>query len=245
MPKIYKVGGCVRDRILGVATKDIDFTFVLDDLSGTPEDGFARMRSYMESEGYEIFLCTPDCFTIRAKFPKGHAYDGLSADFVMARKEIGYEDGTRKPVLALGTLEDDLERRDFTVNAMAETESGEVIDLFDGMNHLRQRLLITPLDPARTFMDDPLRMLRAIRFAVTKDFQISESVWCAMFQPGLIERLRTTVSQERIREEMYKALLKDTKRTLRLLYEIDEHKPEFVDAIFDRGLWLKPTFEKK
>ena len=243
MAKIFRVGGCVRDKMLGVETNDIDFTFVLDDLSGTPEQGFTGMDAFLKKEGYEVFLRTPDCFTIRAKFPKDHKFAGLVADFVMARKEVGYEEGTRKPLLVLGTLEDDLIRRDFTLNAMAEDENGTIIDLFEGAKHLKEGILVTPRDPVVTFMDDPLRMLRALRFSVTKGFTIAEPVWEAMFQEGLIERLRTTVSQERIREEMNKAFKVNTLATIRLLHVIDAREPKLTEVIFDNGLWLQPTFK--
>ena len=108
MPKIFEVGGCVRDEMLNVQTDDIDFTFVLDDLTGTVKDGWNSMVSHLETEGFKIFLKTEDCFTIRAMFPKGHQHEGLVADFVMARKEVGVVEGTRRPILELGTLEDDL-----------------------------------------------------------------------------------------------------------------------------------------
>ena len=243
MPKIYKVGGCVRDRLLGTDTKDIDFTFVLDDLSGTPDEGFANMSDHLRSESFEIFLSTPDCFTVRAKFPKSHKFAGLTADFVMARKELGYTDDSRKPIITLGTLEDDLARRDFTVNAIAETEDGELIDIFDGQKHLAEKVLVTPLDPVVTFSDDPLRILRAFRFSITKGFKIREDVWSAMTRSELVEKLCTTVSAERVREEMFKAFQHDTLGTIRLLNVFDKDCPELVSAIFDRDLWLKPTFE--
>jgi len=245
MPKLFKVGGCVRDKLLGIDSKDIDFTFVLDDCSKSVEEGFFEMKSWMESEGFEIFLSTPDMFTIRAKFPKGSKFEGTTADFVMARKEVGYVEGTRRPILELGTLEDDLIRRDFTVNAMAEDVDGNIIDPFDGKFALKDKVLITPLDPKVTFMDDPLRMLRALRFSVTKGFRIDPKVWIAMFQPNLIEKLELVVSVERIREEVDKMMRADTIKTLRLFSEIDSIEPKFMEAVFGKNLWLSPTMKKK
>ena len=186
MPQIFKVGGCVRDKLLGVESKDIDFTFVLDDLNQTVEEGFQSMTSWLAHEAFSIFLSTPDCFTIRAKFPKGNKNEGLVADFVMARKEIGYIDGTRQPILVLGTLEDDLIRRDFTLNAMAEDDEGNIIDLFGGQEDLRRGLLKTPLDAHITMMDDPLRFLRALRFSITKGFDIHFDIIAAMTQPEIL-----------------------------------------------------------
>lgn len=244
MPKLYKVGGCVRDSLLGIDSKDIDFTFVLDNLNLSVEQGFLEMESWMRTEGFQIFLSTPDMFTIRAKFPKGDPNEGLVADFVMARKEIGYVEGTRRPILVLGTLEDDLIRRDFTLNAMAVDEDGNLIDLFDGRWALENRILITPLDPSKTFLDDPLRMLRALRFSITKGFTIAPTVWAAMFIPGLLDKLELVVSAERIREEVYKMMKADTVKTMRLFAEMDKIEPRFTEIVFGRSMWLKPTFEQ-
>jgi poly(A) polymerase len=245
MPKIFKVGGCVRDRLLGVKTNDIDFTFVLDNLDQTVEEGFESMTSWLAQEGFGIFLSTPDCFTIRAKFPKGDKNEGIVADFVMARKEIGYEEGTRRPILELGDLTDDLIRRDFTINALAETEDGLIVDLFNGRGDLEKGILRTPLDPMVTFMDDPLRLLRALRFTVTKDFTMHIDVWEAMKQPNILAKLTQTVSSERIREEVLKMMAVDTPRTIRLLLDVDNEVPGFLEIVFKEGLWLKPTFEKR
>lgn len=244
MPQLFKVGGCVRDHFLGIDSKDIDFTFVLDNLDRTVEEGFQIMTDWLTHKEFTIFLSTPECFTIRAKFPKGHENEGMVADFVLARKEIGYEEGTRRPVLALGTLEDDLIRRDFTLNAMAVSEDGELIDLFGGRADLERGLLRTPLPAKQTMMDDPLRIMRALRFKITKGFSISDEIWLAMMQPEILDKLRTTVSAERIREEVFKMMKADTVATLRLLNLVDSKSiPGFMDLVFGRGLWLKPTFE--
>jgi tRNA nucleotidyltransferase/poly(A) polymerase len=243
MPQIFKVGGCVRDKLLGVESKDIDFTFVLDDLDQTVEEGFQSMTSWLENEAFSIFLSTPDCFTIRAKFPKGHKNEGLVADFVMARKEIGYIDGTRQPILVLGTLEDDLIRRDFTLNAMAEDDEGNIIDLFGGREDLERKILRTPLSADQAMMDDPLRFLRALRFAVTKGFLINYDIVSAMTQPEILEKLEKVVSAERIREEVFKMMKHDTVASLDLFREVENTLPGFTKLVFSRGIWLKPTFE--
>ena len=244
MPDIFEVGGCVRDRLLGIASDDIDFTFVLDDLTETPEQGFKRMSDHLKQERFKIFQETPDMFTIRARFPESHIHARLTADFVMARKETGYKEGTREPILVLGTLADDLIRRDFTLNAMAEDINGNLIDLFDGCKHLKEGVLKTPRDPQVTLMDDPLRMMRAIRFAVTKGFTIHPDVWEAMFQPGLIDKFMEVVSIERTRNELKKMFEFDTLASLRLLATVDARSPGFMDAVFSKGMWLLPTFKK-
>lgn len=244
MPKLYTVGGYVRDKFLGIDSKDIDFTFVLDDLNKSVEDGFEEMTKWMKTEGFEIFLSTPDCFTIRAKFPKGSKNEKLVADFVMARKEIGYIPNTRQPILVLGTLEDDLLRRDFTLNAMAEDEDGNIIDLFNGREDLERKILRTPLPAERTMMDDPLRFLRALRFSITKGFDIHYDIISAMTQPEILDKLEKVVSAERIRDEVFKMMKHDTVKTIKLFTKIEETVPGFIELVFGRGLWLKPTFEQ-
>lgn len=245
MPQIFKVGGCVRDQILGIDSKDIDFTFVLDDLNKTVHEGFVEMTKWMQDRKFEIFLSTEEMFTIRAKFPSDHQFKGLVADFVMARKETGYVEGTRRPILALGTLEDDLIRRDFTLNAMAEDAEGNLIDLFGGKLALERKVLQTPRDAKITMLDDPLRIMRALRFSITKGFTIDPEIWNAMRQPEILEKLRVTVSAERIREETNKMMSHNTPESLRLLMDVDKHHiPGFIELVFGRGMWLKPTFEK-
>ena len=243
MAKIFIVGGCIRDKFLGLNSKDIDFTFVCEE-SSTVEQGWDEMKTWMTTSGFEIFLETQDCFTIRAKFPIGHQHEGLVADFVMARKEVGYYEGTRRPILELGDLTDDLMRRDFTVNALAEDLDGNIIDLFNGREDLKAGLLRTPLDPHLTFMDDPLRILRAVRFSVTKGLKITEGLWTAMENKGILEKLEKTVSGERIREEIGKMFEFDTVKSLFILQEVEKRIPGFTKLAFKDGLWLKPTFKK-
>jgi len=244
--KIFEVGGCVRDFVLGVDSKDIDFTVVLDDTNQTVDEGWDQMLSFLKEEGFQIFLETKDCFTVRAKFPIGHVHEGLVADFVMARKEVGYLLGTRKPILELGTLYDDLIRRDFTLNALARDMDGNIIDHFSGLEHLKKGLLVTPLNPMKTMMDDPLRILRALRFSVTRGFEVSTDIMEAMKQPDILDKLKTTVSQERIREEVTKMMKYDTLLTMKLLVDIDrEFIKGFLEVVFRDNMWLKPTTEKR
>jgi tRNA nucleotidyltransferase/poly(A) polymerase len=162
----------------------------------------------------------------------------------MARKEVGYVEGTRRPILELGTLEDDLIRRDFTLNALAEDVDGNLIDLFGGVEDLKAGILRTPMHASATLMDDPLRLLRALRFTITKDFQMHADIWNAMKQPNILQKLEQTVSGERIREEIIKMMKHDTPRSFRLLADVDQDIPGFLDLIFKNGMWLKPTFEK-
>jgi tRNA nucleotidyltransferase/poly(A) polymerase len=241
MFKFYEVGGKIRDEILGLQSKDVDYVAVPSDvLLGkykSAHEMFVVLETFLLNEKFEIFLSTPDCFTIRAKFPKDHKYQGV-ADFVMARKEIGYVEGTRTPIVVPGTLKDDLERRDFTVNAMAKGDDGKIIDLFDGMNDLKRMVLITPLPPEQTFNDDPLRVLRAVRFAITKGFSLKFLDY--YINNYDYENKMGVVSTERIREELLKCFKHDTMGTLDMLNDY----PTLKRYIFENKLmWLKPTME--
>jgi tRNA nucleotidyltransferase/poly(A) polymerase len=242
MFKFYEVGGKVRDEILGLQSKDVDYVAVPNDtLLGrykTAHEMFVVLETYLTNQKFEIFLSTPDCFTVRAKFPKDHKYQGV-ADFVMARKEIGYVEGTRTPIVVPGTLKDDLERRDFTVNAMAKGDDGEIIDLFGGMKDLDKMVLTTPLPTKQTFDDDPLRILRAIRFAITKGFSLRHLDY--YINNYDYENKMNVVSTERIREELYKCFKHDTMDALDTLNDY----PRLKRYIFENKLmWLKPTMEQ-
>jgi len=238
--KIFEVGGCVRDELLGIESNDIDFTVVIDDLTLSVDEGWDRMITFLKTEGFTIFLKTKDCFTVRCMFPKGSKNEGQVGDFVMSRKEVGVIPGTRKPVLELGTLEDDIFRRDFTVNALAKGSDGLIIDMCNGQQDLRDGILRTPLDPMTTLMDDPLRMLRGLRFSITKGFTISLPLWECMLKPEVLVKLQEVVSEERMREEITKMMKHDTVKSLKVLSSI----PGLLEVVFQGDIWLMPTTKK-
>lgn len=234
--KEYLVGGAVRDEILGIKSKDLDYVFVFDNIPDgtTSEQCFEEMTNIIKENG-EIFLSTPSCYTIRYK-------DKLTKeikDVVMARKEIGYIPGTRQPIVKPGSLFDDLERRDFTLNALAKDSDGKIIDYFNGLEDLKSGYLRTPLDCDVTFDDDPLRILRAIRFCITKGFWIGPQME-RIIQDYDYENKMGKVSTERIREEMFKCFKHNTIKTLVTIQKY----PSLRNYIFkDNYLWLKPTTE--
>ncbi len=243
MFKFYEVGGCVRDEIMGLKSKDIDYTVVADEelllQTVDPDEIFYVLEDYLKKQGYTIWLSTPTCFTIRAKFPVGHKNAGITADFVLARKEIGYIAGTRTPIVKAGTLYDDLERRDFTVNAIAKDEEGNLIDPFDGQLAIRNKMLVTPLPVEDTFNDDPLRILRAIRFHITKRFKFNVDMQNVIIHYDYDSKMGV-VSEERIREELFKMFKHDTLISMARLCDF----PKLARYIFDNTkLWLKPTNE--
>lgn len=234
--KEFLVGGAIRDEILGVKSKDLDYVFVFDHLPEeiTSEECFDEMFKIINQKG-EIFLSTPSCYTIRYK-------DKITKeikDVVMARKEIGYLPNTRIPIIRPGTIYDDLERRDFTINALAKDENGEIIDYFNGLRDLNDMILRTPLPTEQTFNDDPLRILRAIRFSITKDFIIPEPM-SIIIDTYDYETKMSVVSNERIREELLKCFSNNTYKTLKMLNKY----PTLSEYIFKvNNLWLKPTLE--
>ena len=188
----YVVGGYVRDALLGTGDNDIDVVVI--------GDGVAFARAVAARLGISRVVAYEKFGTAMVPLERG------KLEFVGARKEQ-YRSESRKPVVSGGTLEDDLRRRDFTVNALAASLNrdrfGTVVDPLNGADDLRKGVLRTPLDPATTFEDDPLRMLRAARFAAQLGFRIEESALKAM--RTMRERL-AIVSQERITEELLKTL---------------------------------------
>lgn len=249
--KFYEVGGKIRDELLGLTNKDVDYVAVPTEAVyskihpceaqlSPAQLMFKALKSYLEEQKFEIFLVTPECYTIRAKFPEGYKYQGV-ADFVMARKEVGYVPGTRIPIVQPGNLYDDLSRRDFTVNAMAkDPDTGEIIDYFGGMGDIAYMCLRTPLDTEVTLNDDPLRILRAIRFKITKGFIFDSDLDAGIMYYPYEEKMKV-VSEERIREELVKCFKHSTYKTLQVL----EAYIPLRDYIFKHtNLWLKPTNEK-
>lgn len=188
----YVVGGYVRDKLLGKEVNDIDIVVL--------GDGVQFAKTVAEKLGKRKVVTFEKFGT--AMLPT----DNGKIEFVGARKE-SYNRDSRKPNVAVGTLEDDLSRRDFTINALAASingkKFGEIIDPFHGQNDLEKKLIRTPLDPETTFDDDPLRIMRAIRFAAQKGFAIEEKTLDAI--PKMKERL-AIISQERITDEMMKIL---------------------------------------
>lgn len=249
--EIYYVGGYVRDKILGIESKDIDFTFVINPYPDEKIDiykGYHLMEQWLKDEGFLIFLSTPDMLTIRAKFPKNQKYErnvNMTADFVLARKETYPDPNSRFPFVELGSLHDDLMRRDFTANAVAMDMNHTLIDICGGLDDIHNKLLRTPRQPNITLMDDPLRVLRAMRFYITKQFEFDGELLHAMTSPPILEKLFTVVSPERIREELTRMFNYSTYKTLKLLYYIESKSTFFLDKLFALPLKLIPSTKIK
>lgn len=198
--RIFDVGGFIRDELLGKFSKDRDSAVVIEGAEGLSVDqGFAIMRDHLVGEGFTIFVETPEHATIRAHSPiKGE----LPADFVLARKDGPYSDGRRPDWVAVGTLADDLDRRDFTVNALArEVGSDHIIDRHNGIADLRAGVLRFVGDPSDRIREDALRVMRAIRFSVTKGFTFAPETLEALRDPS-VPALLAAISEERRADEL-------------------------------------------
>ena len=249
--RMYEVGGCVRDEILGLPSKDIDFSVVMEEDEVMPwGDPFLTMVERLEFAGFKIFLKTPEHFTVRAQAPRGRTYDGFgnsygtnTFDFVLARVEGPYTDGRRPDWVKPGTLEDDLARRDFTMNAIAKDPStGDCIDPFNGRGDIERRLIRAVGDPAERLREDALRALRAIRFSVTKGFRIEgELLNVIHFDTEIHDLLVNKISDERKKDELNKMLHFDSFETLKQLAAF----PTLTACIFSGTVSLDATMKTK
>ena len=197
----YVVGGYVRDIFLERPSNDIDVVVV--------GSGIAVAQELKRMLGRKAHLSVFKNFgTAQVKFYRKD--EEIEVEFVGARKE-SYSHDSRKPVVEDGTLEDDQNRRDFTINAMAiclnKDRFGELVDPFNGLADLEDGIIATPLEPGITFSDDPLRMMRCIRFATQLNFQIEEETFVALER--MADRIKI-VSGERIKDELNKIILSKT-----------------------------------
>lgn len=219
----YVIGGYVRDLLLGRPSQDIDIV-VHGSGIGLAEAAARRLGnlpvSVFKNFGTAMFR-----------------YKSMEIEFVGARKE-SYRANSRKPIVEEGTIDDDQKRRDFTINALAislnKHDYGTLIDPFGGLQHLEQRIIKTPLEPGITFSDDPLRMMRAIRFASQLNFTIERNTL-----RGISEQARRLpiVSQERIMDEFNKIMLSpEPSRGIRLLEETGLLELFFPELVALKGV---------
>lgn len=236
--EIFLVGGYVRDKLLKIESNDIDISVLGDAIE------FAHLCA--KEFNTELAAVYKKFGTALLQLPLKEDNE-LKIEFASARTE-SYKKDSRKPDVEFSDLEHDLSRRDFTVNALAislNDSNGKIIDLFNGLGDLKNKILRTPLDPLKTFDDDPLRMMRAARFASQLSFTIDDITFEAMKE--MKERLRIqtgetgVVSQERITDEFLKILATEKPSIgLGLLF-----KPGIMEIIFPEVHLLQGVDQRK
>lgn len=229
MIKTYLVGGSVRDELCGIQPKDFDYA--------VEAESFDAMLSWIKERG-KVFLVKPEFLTVRA-----HLKDGEPADYVLCRKEGSYSDGRRPDVVEPGTIFDDLARRDFTCNAIARSEDGTYLDPHGGREDLSNKVLRCVGKAEDRFSEDALRMLRAIRFSITKGLSMDNEILDCFYDSFLLEKLKNNISSDRKRDELEKCFRFNTKLTIETLSYLGA-ETSLLSAIFDcpnNKIWLLPT----
>lgn len=242
--KFYKVGGCVRDILLGIKPEDTDYTVVFKGYQNDNDNHndkyiFEKLSEYLEKD-YTICVSTPKYFTIKARKKNG---DNNIIDFVLARKEYSYLEGTRSPVLDLGNIYDDLIRRDFTINALAiDCDTGEILDVCGGLSDIQNKILKTIKDPNTSLLEDPLRLLRGLRFSITKGFELEDRFLEALSNENIWIKLNKVVSPGRVRHELNKMFEFNTVKTIFVLNRVQTCYNSSYVSIF-KDITLKPCVE--
>ena len=209
MPKVFKVGGCVRDHIIGIKPKDIDYVVELD--------SFKSFREFVLTKG-KILVEHPEFNTCKVKINKE------VIDFTLCRNDI----------------ENDVKHRDFTMNAMAiNVETGELLDLHNGQYDIQNKIINTVGVAEHRFSEDANRLLRALRFSITKKMKLSDEIIICLHNEKLVNKLHN-VSEERIEHELMEMCKTNTIKTIKLLNEY----PLIRDICFSRNIWLIPTTKK-
>lgn len=237
MFKFFEVGGCIRDELMGLHSKDVDFSVVASDAIPI-ENAFDALEQWMNDNNFKICEIKKEFHTIRALVPKTHSLHERTrvADFVLARRDGPSSDGRHPDWVESGSLLDDLSRRDFTVNAIARAEDGTLIDPFDGQSDIHNRILRFVGDPEQRIKEDGLRVLRGIRFSITKGLTMEATTHETIFSPLAPEMIRK-VKPDRIREELNKMLRHDSLATMKML---GTH-PVLIESIFRNGVRLEAT----
>ena len=253
--ELFEVGGCVRDELLGIKSKDIDFSVVLSpedfgvaSLQVVTRDPFEFMVTSLSDQGVKIFRdkenvpIGAEFFTARGQAPKDFpVHPGRALDFVLARKESGYSDGRRPDKVEIGTLMDDLQRRDFTMNAIAKDSEGNLIDPFNGAQDINERVIRAVGNAFDRLNEDALRALRALRFSVTKGFRIDREVQFAMESAAVLNKIENVISDERIKDELSTMFKFDTLGSLSALQSF----PALTRAVFSGRVSLDSTLKQR
>ena len=247
---VFMVGGCVRDRALmgfgcmeEAPIKDIDFA--------VEAASFDTMMAELEMLGFDIFKSDPDFVTLRARFPRSAGWTewlldqdlplGLTADFVLCRKDGVYLDGRRPETVEAGTIYDDLARRDFTVNAIAQHHEAGLLDPHGGIGDLNDGRLRFVGDPIARVTEDGLRALRGLRFMVTHGLTPDRAAQ-AMFKSAIARDAIAQQHDQRVFEEIEKMFRWDTLASIEILTTY-----QMLPVVFPKAgsMWLRPTTKER
>ena len=231
---LFKVGGAIRDRLLRRSAHDVDFAVEAKD--------FQDMKDFIVAHGGQILVEKQEFVTLKAKI------GGEVCDFVLCRKDGVYRDGRRPESVRVGTILDDLARRDFTMNAMAVpcifkdgkiVEGDQIIDPYQGKLHLEQKVLHCVGNHKERLTEDALRIVRALRFCLTLHLQPDPDIVNFLQDDKTCGTLLSKVSTDRLSAEMEKCLVFSTKRSI-LLFA----RHRFVLDLFEDRLPLRLTTKK-
>lgn len=214
MVKYYRVGGSVRDSILGIKSKDIDYA--------VEANSYEEMKEDLLLKGVFIYQERPEFFAIRGNHPEWGP-----VDFTLCRTDGFYSDSRHPDHVEIGTIYDDLARRDFTVNAIAIDEDGNTIDPHGGIEDIQNNILRCVGTSVDRFNEDPLRMLRAIRFHIVRGFDLDEHIRYDLAHSTVPYSL-VTVSKERVYEELNKCFEHNSWQTLQFFH----NRPYLEKIIF-------------
>ena len=229
--KLYNVGGAIRDNFLGRRSKDIDLA--------AEANSWGEILAWAEEFMDSIYQIKDEFLTIKG------CLDGKDLDVVMCRKEGYYTDSRRPDNVLPGSLLDDLSRRDFTINALAVPYGRpfeEAIDYFGGVQDLDRRLIRCVGRTKDRFDEDPLRLLRAFRFAITLGFDVHPEIESLLDDHESVLRILTSVKSDRIREELSKCFRFDTEATIGYFAKFPKMISLFSHIAKDSPpIWLMPT----
>ncbi len=222
--KVYRVGGSVRDKLLGRIPTDIDYA--------VETDSYLLMLTQL-SQQYKIVNEKPEYLTLKAKINSGK--NNVYADFTLCRKDGIYTDCRHPDSVTIGTILEDLARRDFTMNAIAITESDESIDPYDGLKDIENKV-IRCIGSIERLKEDALRLMRAFRFHIALEFELEPRIVECLHDPTYISALKN-VSQGQLLAELAKCFQSNTLRTLKGLNQF----PLLMEHLFNQDIKLKPT----
>lgn len=242
------VGGCVRDNLLGLESDDIDFVVTLPEPVSDP---VRHLETMLTEQRFEVFKVSTDTLTVRAKVP-AHLLGSLptnTVDFSVCREESSASDGRRPdeviPVFGPEALVKDLSRRDFTINAVARSMSGKIVDPHGGVQDLQSRTLRFVGDAATRIEEDGLRVMRGFRFAITKGLVVDAATWDALVSDTAAKVLASdAVSEDRIHDELNKMMKVDSVGSMKLLVEAFKCNAALEGAIFKKRLHLEASLKK-